>query len=56
MLTNAVSKIKRTLGQGVLSPVWKIYLRGVDFDSQLVSCQHSEEEWRNGWWIITLLL
>jgi hypothetical protein len=28
MLTNVVSKIKRTLGQGVLYPVLKIYLSG----------------------------
>jgi hypothetical protein len=41
-LANAASKTKRILGQGVLSPVRKIYLRGVDFDSQeLVSYQHS---------------
>jgi hypothetical protein len=33
-LTNVVSKMKRTLGQGVLSPVRKVYLRGVDFNSQ----------------------
>jgi hypothetical protein len=34
MLANAASKTKRNLGQGVLSPVRKIYLRAVDFDSQ----------------------
>jgi hypothetical protein len=32
-LTNAVSKTKRTLGQGVPYPARKIYLRGVNFDS-----------------------
>jgi hypothetical protein len=51
-LANAAFKIKRTLGQGVLYPVRKIHLRGVDFDSQelvswlavsiqLTTCQHS---------------
>jgi hypothetical protein len=32
-LTIAASKIKRILGQGVLYPVWKIHLKGVDLNS-----------------------
>jgi hypothetical protein len=36
-LTTAASKVKRTLGQGVLYTGRKIYVRGVDLDSQSAS-------------------